>query len=99
VSKGDVLMLKRTPGEVVGICVVETVWFYRLDPKSLAFIKSKFGPAICPADRSFWEERREASVATLILMDKITPIEPFKIAKRDRRGWVVFSGAEQQSLF
>lgn len=98
VSKGDVIMLKRTPGEVVGICVVETVWFYRLDPKSVALIKSKFGRAICPADPSFWEERKEASVATLILIDKITPVEPFKIEKRDRRGWVVFNGAEQQSL-
>jgi hypothetical protein len=98
VRKHDVIMLKRTPGDVVGIYVVEAVWFYRLDPKSLAFIKAKFGPAICPADPSFWKERKDASVATLILIDKVTPVEPFKIEKRDRRGWVVFNGAEQQSL-
>jgi len=98
VRKDDVIMLKRTPGDVIGICVVEAVWFYRLDPKSLAFIKAKFGPAICPADSSFWQERKEASVATLILIDKVTPIEPFKIEKRDRRGWVVFNGADQQSF-
>jgi hypothetical protein len=98
VSKGDVILLKRTPGDVLGVCIVEEAWFYRLDPKSLAFIKSKFGKAICPADSSFWEERKEASVATLILIGKITAIEPMKIEKRDRRGWVVFNGAEQQIL-
>jgi len=98
VNRGDVIMLKRTPGPIVGICIVEAAWFYRLDPKSLAFIKSKFGQAICPADSSFWEERKGSSVATLILIDKITPIGPFKIDKRDRRGWVVFNGVEQHSL-
>ena len=98
VSKGDVIMLKRTPGDVVGVCIVEAAWFYRLDPKTLAFIKSKFGKAICSADPSFWEERKKASVATLMLIDQITPVEPFKVEKRDRRGWVVFNGSEQQSL-
>ncbi len=98
VEKGDVVMLKRTPGDVVGVCVVDNAWFYRLDAKSLGFIKSKFGPAICPADSSFWEERKEASVATLIFIDKVTPIKPFKIKKRDRRGWVVFHKAEEPTL-
>jgi len=98
VGKGDVVMLKRTPGNVVGVCIVEAAWFYRLDSKSLALIKSRFGQAICAADPSFWNERKEASVATLMLINNITPVEPFKIDKRDRRGWVVFNGAAQRSL-
>lgn len=98
VSKGDVVMLKRSPGPVVGVCVVETVSFYRLDPASLALIKSKFGPAICPADASFWEERKEASIATLMLINQVARVPPFKVEKRDRRGWVVIKGTEQPSL-
>lgn len=90
VAKGDVIMLKRTPGDIVGVCAVDSAWFYRLDAASLAQIKSKFGRAICPAGPDFWDERRQATVASLILIDKVTKITPLKIEKRDRRGWVVF---------
>lgn len=88
VRKGDVLLLKRTPGGVVGICVVESAWFYKLQPESIAFIKSRFGSAIC-ADNTFWKERKDASVATLMLIERVTPLQSFRIDKRDRRGWVV----------
>ena len=98
VEKGDVIILKRSPGPLVGVCVVEAAWFYRLDAKSLALIKSKFGPAICPADSSFWEERKEASVATLMLIGQVARISPIETGKKDRRGWVVISEPEQPSL-
>jgi ASC-1-like (ASCH) protein len=97
VKEGDVIMLKRSPGAIVGVCVVEAVTFYYLDSASLALIKSKFGQAICPADSSFWEDRKEASVATLMLIDKVTQVPPFKVEKRDRRGWVVIGGPEEAS--
>ena len=99
VSKGDVILLKRTPGDVVGVCTVEQVWFYRLDSKSLATIESKFARAICPADSTFWEERKEATVATLLLISKVAQIPPFKVEKRDRRGWVVFKNPKEMTLF
>jgi hypothetical protein len=36
VAEGDVVILKPSGGKIVGIFEVERVWFYRLDPKSLA---------------------------------------------------------------
>ena len=98
VAKGDVLLLKRSPGSIVGVCVVEAVWFYRLDSESLALIKSKFGPAICAADASFWEERKEAVVATLMLIAHVARVTPFSVKKKDRRGWVVINGVEPPAL-
>jgi len=98
VNDGDVIMLKRSPGDVIAVCVVETAWFYHLDSDSLQFIKAKFGRAICPADPSFWEDRKNASVATLILIDKVAEIKAFKVEKRDRRGWVVFPNEDQKQL-
>jgi hypothetical protein len=98
VGKGDVIMLKRTPGDVMGVCVVEEAWFYRVNARSLKLIKSEFGEAICAAP-SFWEERQTASVATLLLIGNVTRVKPLKVQKRDRRGWVVFKQPGHPALF
>lgn len=98
VSDGDVVVLKKSGGDVVGICLVEKAWFYRLDPKSFTFIREKFEASICPADSKFWNQRKEASVATLLLIGRVTPIRHITIQKRDRRGWVVFSESRQEVL-
>jgi ASCH domain len=99
VSDGDVVVLKRSPGRIVGICIVEKVWFYQLDLESFSFIKLRFGAAICPAEGSFWDDRKKAVVATLMLVGKVTPVDKIEIKKHDRRGWVVFSNSEQRQLF
>jgi hypothetical protein len=93
-SKGDVVILKRSPGGIVGICLVEEVWFYRLSVDSLRIIKELFGSAICPAEESFWDDRKQAAVATLLLVNRVTPIDNMRIKKRDRRGWVVFKDSD-----
>lgn len=95
VNDGDVVLLKRAAGNIIGVCTVEKVWYYQLDPTILSFIKSKFGHAICPVDSSFWVERQEAVVATLMLVSNVIPIENISIEKRDRRGWVVFKNSKQ----
>jgi hypothetical protein len=95
VSTGDVVMLKRSGGDIVGICLVEDAWFYRLAEGSLSLIRDKFGPAICPENDSFWEERREAVVATLISITRVTPLDNIDVPKRDRRGWVVLQTSSQ----
>jgi hypothetical protein len=99
VSDGDVLLLKLAGGEIIGICEVEKVWFYHLDPNALAFIKDNFGELICPVDGSFWKERAGKSVATLMLVKNVLPISGVEIKKRDRRGWVTFDPEAQQLLF
>jgi hypothetical protein len=34
VGKGDIIILKKSSGPIVGICKVADAWFYRLDPDS-----------------------------------------------------------------
>lgn|ERR1700720_2267858 len=89
VTKGDVVILKRAGGDVTGICLVERAWFYHIDAQSLVAIREKFGPAICAVDDSFWTDRNQAVVATILLITNVTPIRKVVIGKRDRRGWVV----------
>ena len=61
ISAGDIIVLKRASGGIVGICMAERVWFYRLDVESLSLIKETFGSAICPAEESFWDDLQTIS--------------------------------------
>ncbi len=78
---------------------MRTVWSYHLDEKSLGVIREKFTKALRAQDPNFWERRREASYATLMLFDHVLPLKPINWEKRDRRGWVVVRTVEQPSLF
>jgi hypothetical protein len=88
VAAGDVVLLKRSSGPIVGFCRISDVWDYRLTPGSLETIRDRFGPAICPQP-GFWEQRRDAAFATLMRIDTVSPLPEMAIPKRDRRGWVV----------
>jgi hypothetical protein len=99
VEKGDVILLKRAGGPIVGICQVTNRWFYQLDPSSWQSIKEKFTKALCAESPNFWEEREGASYATLMRIYHVRRVKPIKFEKRDRRGWVVLSEAlAQQQL-
>lgn len=99
VAKGDVVLMKPVGGRVAGICEIDQVWFYQLDPDAVALIKDRFGEMICPADGSFWTERESKNVATLMLVKNVTVLSGIEIEKRDRRGWVTFHQERELSLF
>ena len=96
VQVGDILLLKRSSGPVVGLCEVAGVWFYRLDPQSWETIRREFTQALCVQDPSFWENRKHASYATLMRIRHVCPITPVKFIKRDRRGWVLLTANSAQ---
>jgi ASC-1-like (ASCH) protein len=92
ITAGDIIVLKRAAGRIVGVCMAERVWFYRLDVESFSLIKETFGSAICPSDESFWDTRKQSAVATLILVSKVAAVSNVQFKKRDRRAWIVFKG-------
>ena len=96
IEKGDVVLLKRSGGPVVGICQVSHAWFYRLDPKTWSNIKAEFTEALCAQDPQFWIERQRASFATLMQVEHLRSIDPIKWPKEDQRGWVVLRARSQQ---
>lgn len=89
VDRGDVIILKRAAGPVVGLCEVSHAWFYALDPASWTTIQRDFARAICAQDDAFWDERKHASFATLIRIQRVHRFDPIDCGKRDRRGWVI----------
>jgi hypothetical protein len=88
VTTGDIVLLKRASGPVVGACTVTAAWDYRLTPTAWSEIKRRFGRAMC-AQADFWDDRREASYATLMKIRDARRLPDLHIPKRDRRGWVV----------
>lgn len=97
VSAGDVVLLKRSSGPLVGLCTVSDVWDYRLTSAALAEIKDRFGSAICAQD-GFWEDRRDAAFATLMRIEDTRPLPDLTVPKRDRRGWVVLRDSRTPEL-
>lgn len=89
VSTGDILLLKKTGGPIVGLCKVSNVWFYNLNPDSWKKLRKEFSVALCALDPEFWAQRELAAFATLMRINAVKSIRPVAFHKRDRRGWVV----------
>lgn len=92
VMNGDVILLKKSGGDVVGLCKVRSARFYRLEKKAWDEIKT-FASEICAEDPHFWEQRKNASFATLLRVNRVMITAPISVKKRDRRGWVVLKEA------
>ncbi len=89
VQAGDVVLLKRSGGPIVGVCRVAQAWFYVLDPKSWKHVREEFAQRLCAEDPAFWSTRSCAKYATLLRIENVRALPPFTISKKDRRGWLV----------
>jgi hypothetical protein len=90
VLRGDLILLKRQAGPVVGLAVAGEPAYFELDQEAWSVVHEKFASRIC-APVEFWEKKRNARYATIIPIRDVLPIEPLRIAKSDRRGWVAFN--------
>jgi hypothetical protein len=97
VKTGDVLVLKPAGGPIVGLCLVEHVWFYTLDRSSWHDVRQTFARELCAQDPAFWQAREHAQFATLMRIKNPTTIQAVECEKRDRRGWVVLRDAPPQA--
>jgi len=96
VNSGDVVLLKESGGDIVGLCRIAYAWFYKLDIHSWQTIREEYTQALCAQDPDFWEKRKAASFATLMQLCQVHKISPIKISKRDRRGWVCLHYSQQK---
>jgi len=96
VQKGDVVLLKKSSGPIVGLCKVSNAWSYALEKGSWREIRREYAVDLCAQDPKFWAQRKDASFVTLMRICEVLPIDPIKVEKRDRRGWVVLQSASRQ---
>ena len=98
VGKGDIILVKKSGGPVIGYCEVEDVWYYQLNRKSLKDIRENYSDLLCIDNAQFWNDKRAACYATLIRINSFNEIPPFKIIKKDRRGWIVLKRHEEKVI-
>ena len=96
VKPGDVLLLKRSGGPVVGVCRVTRVWFYELNAAKRKEVRARFAEGLCARDEGFWNARAEAAFASIMEIADVRMREPFACEKQDRRGWVVLDANPPQ---
>jgi hypothetical protein len=90
VRNGDIILMKEVGGPICGLAIASRALFFDLQHDPITRIREQYGSAICADDR-FWEEKRDASYATLIDLAEPVTIADFPCDKRDRRGWVALT--------
>jgi hypothetical protein len=103
VLPGDVVLLKRSGGPIVGAFsagVVFTSERVGRDAKEWLFGFRQWNSGIC-VDDSFWMDRLNKRYATLIWIDQLCTLDPITIDSRggDRRAWIILRERGQEDLF
>ena len=89
VFPGDILLLKKSSGPILGLCEVTDVSYYELNEKKLSDIREKFSLALCAKEQEFWTQRKNKKHVTLMEIRKPVRITPMNINKKGMQGWVI----------
>jgi len=87
ISKDNIVIVKKSSGNVVAYFTIKEVLFFNLNETSIDEIKNKYSKQLC-VDESFWLSKSNSNYATLIIIDKIVKLNPFHIDKKGMQIWV-----------
>ncbi len=91
VCTGDQLWIKPVSEPIAALATVRRVALWdQLSSRELGEIQNRYGADIA-APRSFYTERTNARVATIIQLANVRAIDPIPIRKTDQRSWVVLA--------
>lgn len=91
VRPGDLILLKKSGGPIVGVCEASAAWSFRIMPRDWRSIRRLLTAPLCVEGNKFWIDRASANFVTLIAITQAQRITPIDYRKRDRRGWLVWS--------
>jgi len=97
IQKGDVVLLKRSGGPILGIGLVDEAMFFQLTPSVLTTIQIKYADELGIDDPNFWSERANAAYGTLTRLSHVRRLPPISFVKRDQRAWIVLQNRVLQS--
>lgn len=89
ISKDDIVIVKKSSGNVVAYFTIKEILFFDLNETSVNKIKNKYNKQLC-VDENFWISKSNSNYATLIMIDKIVKLTPFHIDKKGMQTWVKF---------
>lgn len=88
ITKDDIVFIKKSGGNIIGYLTIKEVLFFDLNATNISFIKDHYGTKLC-VDEIFWEQKKNSKYATLIMIDQIKKIKPFKINKKGMQTWII----------
>ncbi len=93
ITKDDIVVVKKSGGGVVAYFTIKEVKFIDLNEISINDIKNKYSNDLCVSEE-FWERKKDSSYATLMFIDRLVKLEPFKIDKKGMQTWIVLDNKE-----
>lgn len=88
ISKDDIVIIKKSSGNVVGYFTIKEVLFFDLNTVSIEEIKSKYNKQLC-VNEDFWLNKKDSNYATLIFIDELFKLKPFHINKKGMQTWII----------
>jgi hypothetical protein len=98
VHNGDIILLKRSGGPVVGLALAGCASYYELTPGVLGKLRGRFASQLCAEDDGFWAAHANKRFASLIEIDDAVKIDTVAVEKHDRRGWITYDNGRQHCL-
>lgn len=91
VKSGDVVIMKKSGGEIKGCFIIDSVEYHELKALNQARkLQEKYSDALCfNRTDTFWESKSNSNFATLMFIGQVIPLKNFNVEKRDRRAWVL----------
>ena len=90
ITRDDIVIIKKSGGEVLGYFTIKKITFYDLTVTDILSIKDKYEKELCVAEE-FWGLKKNSQYATLIEIDSIVKLEPFKINKKGMQTWIILN--------
>ncbi len=87
ITEDDVVIIKKSGGDVLGYFTIQEVLFFDLNSISIEKIKAKYNKQLC-LDETFWINKKSSNYATLIIIDRLFKLKPFHIDKKGMQTWV-----------
>lgn len=80
ITKDDIVLIKKSGGKVEGYFTIKEVLFFDLGKIKIEEIKKKYAKDLCVTEE-FWDLKKDSCYATLLFIDELVKIEPFRIHK------------------
>lgn len=87
ISKDDIVIMKKSSGNIVAYFTIRDVLFFDLSITSIDKIKKKYNNELC-LDDIFWNSKKNSNYATLIIIDKLYNLNSFPIHKKGMQTWI-----------
>lgn len=87
INKNDIVIVKKSSGNVVAYFTIKEVIFYNLSITPISEIKAKYNEQLC-VDENFWISKKSSNYATLIIIDNLVKLKPFHINKKGMQTWI-----------